>query len=262
MRGGPRGAARFHSPTSEGLSGGPVRAGILETAESIANLFAGKGIVITASAPTVSRLAHPSGRDTGAVFLIVGGIPGAGKSTLLRRIEHDIPGLTVLDPERRAEGLAAALPPDLPYRRYRPLVHLMHTLDVVRTLLAGPHRSEGPVAVHDTATRSRRRDWTARLARRRGWTPVLVFLDVPRDVAQAGQHARGRVVNESSFARHWHRWTVLRSHLTDEDDTTAGSPWDQVVVTTRDNAKSRVFDVLTQDGTDPCALGGGSPVPQ
>ncbi|AXY54663.1 GTP-binding protein [Rhodococcus ruber] len=69
-------------------------------------------------------------------------------------------------------------------------------------------------------------------------------------------------MNESSFARHWHRWTVLRSHLTDEDDATAGSPWDQVVVTTRDNAKSRVCDVLTQDETVPCELGGGSPVPQ
>ncbi|GAA3520152.1 putative ATP/GTP binding protein [Rhodococcus aetherivorans] len=252
----------FTAGPQEGLSVGPVPAGILETAESITNLPAGKGIVITTSAPTVPHPGHPSGRDTGAVFLMAGGVPGAGKSTLLRRIEHDIPGLTVLDPERRAERLAAALPPGLPYRWYRPLVHLMHTLDVVRTLLAGPHRSEGPVAVHDTATRRRRRDWTARLARRRGWTPVLVFLDVPRDVARAGQHARGRVVNESSFARHWHRWTALRPHLTREDDAPAGGPWDHVVVTTRDDAKSRVFGLLTQDGTDRCALGGGSPCAQ
>ena len=81
-----------------------------------------------------------------AALLVVAGVPGAGKTTLLSRI--DAPGSLVLDPEPIRARLARRLGP-IPYRLWRPLVHLL-LLDVTaETALEGQgerRRTLGPAA--------------------------------------------------------------------------------------------------------------------
>ena len=104
------------------------------------------------------------------------------------------------------------LPERTEYAAYRPMVHILHALRVLLVLLRGPLPGR-TLVVHDPATRPRRRRWFARLARLRGWDPVLVYVDVPRALAETGQVLRGRVVDPVSFAGHWARWEALRDRV-------------------------------------------------
>jgi hypothetical protein len=65
---------------------------------------------------------------------------------------------------------------------------------------------------------------------------VLIYVDVPRVLAETGQVLRGRVVDPASFAGHWARWEALRSRLVGEPDTIDGALWSEVVLTDRDRA--------------------------
>lgn len=141
-------------------------------------------------------------------LVLLAGLPGAGKSTLLAGLRNTA-AVTVRDSDQMRERLGARLPAWLPYRAYRPLVHVGHQLRVVLAVLRAP----GPVLVHDPATRACTRVALASLARLAGRPAVFVWLDVPPLLALDGQRARGRLIPPRSFARHVARADILRRAL-------------------------------------------------
>lgn len=141
-------------------------------------------------------------------LVLFAGLPGAGKSTLLTGLRNS-PAVTVRDSDQMRECLRARLPDWLPYRVYRPLVHVGHQLRVVLAVLRAP----GPVLVHDPATRAWTRGALAWLAWLSGRSAVFVWLDVSPLLALEGQRARGRLIPPRSFARHVARARVLRRAL-------------------------------------------------
>ena len=167
--------------------------------------------------------------------VLVGGVPGAGKTTAIARVAGELPWVDALDPETFRVGLSRVLPEKTGYAAYRPLVHTLHALRVLLVLLRGPCPGR-TLVVHDPATRPRRRWLFAWLARMRGWDPVLVYVDVPRALAETGQVLRGRVVDPVSFAGHWARWEALRGELAGRPDTLDGARWSEVVLTDRERA--------------------------
>ena len=167
--------------------------------------------------------------------VLVGGVPGAGKTTAIARVAAESPEVDALDPEAFRDALCRLLPDGTAYASYRPLVHTLHTLRVLLVLLRGPVPGR-TLVVHDPATRPRRRRLFASLARSQGWDPVLLYVDVPRTVAERGQVLRRRVVDPVSFAGHWARWEVLRGELTWTPGVLDGARWSEVVLTDRDGA--------------------------
>jgi hypothetical protein len=156
----------------------------------------------------------------GRTLVLVAGIPGSGKSTLLSGLTPD--GRTVvLDSDAHRAALREVLQP-LPYRWYRPLVHLWHRLSVrVAAFSAIP-----TVVVHLPATAPGTRAAVLRLAALTGRAPHLLWLDVDATTARAGQAGRGRVVPGSSFAR----------HVRDAAVAPAPDGWGSVTVTDRAGA--------------------------
>ncbi len=143
-------------------------------------------------------------------LVLLAGLPGAGKTTLLAGL-RDTSAVTVRDSDQVRATFGARLPGWLPYRAYRPLVHVGHHLRVLVAVLRAP----GPVLVHDPATRTCTRTMLASLARLSRRPAVFVWLDVPPSQALDGQRARGRVIPPRSFARHVARADVLRCALLD-----------------------------------------------
>ena len=178
------------------------------------------------------RLEPQSSGPTARVVL-VGGVPGAGKTTAIARVVADRTDVDALDPEAFRDRIGRRLPDGTAYEAYRPLVHVLHALRVLVALLRGPV-SGRTLVVHDPATRPRRRRLFAWLARTCGWEPVLLYVDVPRALAEAGQVLRGRVVDPASFAGHWARWEALRGQVTGAPDALDGALWSQVVLTDRE----------------------------
>lgn len=125
--------------------------------------------------------------------VVVSGLPGSGKSTLIRRAAEG-GGIDSQDTRDRWER---RLPGGLPYGVYRPLVRIAHYAGLWRAL-----RSGASVVVHDCGTQAWVRRWLAREARARGRLLHIVLLDVPPEVARAGQRERGRGVSGYAFARH------------------------------------------------------------
>ena len=119
-------------------------------------------------------------------------------------------------------------------------MHTLHALRVLVVLLLGPG-TDRVLVVHDPATRPRRRRLFARLARARGWDPVLLYVDVPRVLAETGQVLRGRVVDPVRFAGHWARGQALRSELVGEPDELDGAQWSEVVLTDRARAAADLY---------------------
>lgn len=158
-------------------------------------------------------------------IVLVAGIPGAGKTTLLHRLfattgRETSPvrtgaGVVVLDSEQCRNWWRRWLR-WLPYRVWRPLVHLTHYLRVRAAL-----RTDAAIVVHDCGTRR----WIPRLLHRRvqrGGTALhVLLLDTPPAVALAGQHRRGRPVNARAFATHCRRWR--QQTATDSSGLLAGS---------------------------------------
>ncbi len=141
-------------------------------------------------------------------LVLLAGLPGAGKSTLLAGL-RDNSAVTVRDSDQLRQLFGTRLPSWLPYRAYRPLVHVGHHLRVLMAVLCAP----GPVLVHDPATRACTRAGLAALARLSGRPAVFVWLDVPPELALDGQRARGRLIPPRSFARHVARADLVRRAL-------------------------------------------------
>ena len=182
-------------------------------------------------------------------LVLVGGVPGAGKTTVLDAVVTALPGAASVDPERIRRWLAALLPPSVPYRCYRALVHLCSTALVLALVLWGPTPTRRALVIHDPATRRRRRTLTGRLARSRGWDPVLMVVDVSRETALAGQRARRRVLAPRAFDRHWQRWWLERPRLLAlSDQGRADGPWSAVHVVERDTAGRALVALLDRTG--------------
>jgi hypothetical protein len=177
--------------------------------------------------------------EPAARVVLVGGVPGAGKTTAIAQVAADRPDVDALDPEEFRDRISRVLPEKTAYATYRPLVHVLHALRVLVVLLRGPVPGR-TLVVHDPATRPRRRWLFAWLARVRGWEPVLLYVDVPRTLAETGQVLRGRVVDPASFAAHWARWEALRGELTGAPDALDGARWSEVVLTDRDEAATEL----------------------
>ncbi|MGY1620871.1 AAA family ATPase [Geodermatophilus sp. SYSU D00965] len=155
----------------------------------------------TAPAPTAP--ARPVAGDD-RVLVVVAGLPGSGKTTLLRRLlGPGVPGVAAYDSEQVAARLRNPL--RLPYRLLRPWVHLRHRVRVLRGV-GGP----APVVVLTDPWTSR--TWRAAVlwaAGRAGRSVRLVLLDVPRELAESGQAARGRRIPARRMRRHAARWARL-----------------------------------------------------
>jgi predicted kinase len=135
--------------------------------------------------------------------VLVGGVPGAGKTRLLERAVR--PGeAAVLDSAEVRRALRARLGRGVPYALYRPAVHAIHLWRVWRTL-----RKDGPVVIHDCATRGPFRRALLRRARRAGRPVSLILLHVDEGVARRRQWARGRVVRPRAMRRHVRRYGAM-----------------------------------------------------
>lgn len=156
--------------------------------------------------PDAGPLAQPPRTD----LVIVGGVPGAGKSTAIAQAARGLDHVVAIDPEQVSGWLRGRLPQSVPYRRYRWVVHSVHTARIVARLLAGPVPGRRLV-IHDPGTRIRRRLLLLALARRAGWRVTELYVDVDRAAAREGQQRRGRVVG--SFEQHWQSWLRLRPAL-------------------------------------------------
>lgn len=149
-------------------------------------------------------------------LLLIAGMPGAGKTTLLQRLsascESASDSIVVLDSDA-IRGALARRWPMAPYRRYRPLVHLLHRLVIGRAALGAV-----PIlVVHLPATGAPTRAALAGLARLTGREAHVVWLDADPTQARAGQLARGRVVSAGSFARHSRRAVAVTRRLRQGD---------------------------------------------
>jgi predicted kinase len=155
--------------------------------------------------------------------VLLAGIPGAGKTTLLRRLyaltgrEHGPvwtdDGTVVLDSEHARNRWATWARP-IPYRYWRPLVHLTH----YRRLWQVVTRGTEPVVLHECGTRGWLFHRLVRHAARHGREVHVVLLDVPPSVAWESQRLRGRRVHRGRFARHADRWRRMVA------DAAAGRP--------------------------------------
>jgi hypothetical protein len=153
---------------------------------------------------------RPDGRLSLAVprrdVLVVAGLPGAGKTTLLRAVAR--PEDVVLDPEPLGDAFRRALP-GVPYRAFRPVVHIAHR---ARVLLALRRGTDGLI-IHEPGGRHR---WRRRLvsAARHGGRDVhlLVVQAAPRE-AEAGRIRRRRTLPSGGAARYERVWGELSEEL-------------------------------------------------
>nr|WP_239063138.1 AAA family ATPase [Streptomyces sp. SID13031] len=137
-------------------------------------------------------------------IVVLAGIPGAGKSTLLRRLFAEPGAVRVLDSEHLRHRWQPVLRA-IPYAVWRPLLHVTYYAQVLRAI-----RTDGPLVIHDCATKPLARQLIGLAAKLAGRPVHLIMLDVPAHVARLGQQARDRVVREASMETHSRRWPVLR----------------------------------------------------
>lgn len=179
----------------------------------------------------------------GRTVLLVGGVPGAGKTTAIERATATRGDVDIIDSDTVRRWLRSRLPKDLPYRRFRWLVHTLTVLWMLAALLRGP-REGRRLLVHDPSTRPRRRRLFARLARLRRWHPVLVLVDAGRNEAQRGQHDRKRIVRPAAFDRHWERWQQLRQQVIDDPTAIDDGRWCRVWLVDRAHAATTLAALL------------------
>ncbi len=117
--------------------------------------------------------------------------------------------MVVLDSDQVRARLRAAFPANLPYRYYRPLVHLVHRL---RVLLFAVSRS-GLLVVHEPSTRPTTRAWLVLIGVLTARHRHFLWLQATPEQAMAGQVERGRLVRGTSFARHVRRAAWLRDRF-------------------------------------------------
>lgn len=147
----------------------------------------------------------------GRVLVLIAGLPGAGKSTLLRAVSATGPGAgwLVLDADSVREGWRARLPDRIPYRCYRPLIHLWHRARIVAAAL-GPTQT---VVVHLPAPGRLTRFWVAAMATGCRRSAHLLWVDATVCQAHRGQRARGRTLGVRSFRRHARRGGAFAARL-------------------------------------------------
>ena len=146
---------------------------------------------------------HAAG--SGAVLVVIGGLPGAGKTTLLRRLlAQEQPGVAGFDSEQVTTRLRDA-GVRVPYRLLRPVVHFRHRWRVLR----GIGGAVPVVVLTDPWTRAAWRAVVLRAARRAGRSVRLVLIDAPPKLARSGQTARGRTISARRMRRHTLRWARL-----------------------------------------------------
>ncbi len=158
-------------------------------------------------------------------LVVLAGLPGAGKSTALGKLRGGS-DISTLDSEQVRAQLRKVLPTRLPYRFYRPLVHLAHRARIAMCCLRAP----GPVVAHEPATRGTTRAMLMLFGWLTGRQRVLVWLHADAREALAGQQARGRLIRPRSFLRH-----VQRAHRMHLRLLGGGQPrgWHQVHLLTR-----------------------------
>lgn len=179
----------------------------------------------------------------GASVVLVGGIPGAGKSTAIEQATAGRTDVDVIDSDTIRRWLRSRLPDELPYRRFRWLVHTLTMIWLVAALLRGP-RPGRRLLVHDPSTRPRRRGMFAGLAGIRRWQPVLLLVDVSRTDAQRGQQDRRRVVRPAAFDRHWDRWQHLKRQVLDDPTALDDRRWSGVCLVDRADAADSLARLL------------------
>jgi RNA helicase len=131
------------------------------------------------------RLTYPEN-----AVVVVAGIPGAGKSTLIRRaVDRSAVRVVDTDDQRRDGGRASNV------RHYAHIV----------TAVWGRR----PVVIHSRGTLGTLRRAITLLSSLRGRSAHLILLDAPREAAEAGQRARGRLVSRSRMDREARRWARL-----------------------------------------------------
>lgn len=159
-------------------------------------------------------------------LVVLAGLPGAGKTTLLAGVDTGGASAVVLDSDQVRSRLRALLPSTLPYRIYRPVVHLVHRLRIVWFALT----SSGLLLVHEPSTRGTTRIGLVAVGLLTGRARHFLWLDVSPEEALSGQVHRGRLIRSRSFSRHVRRAQRLRVLFA------AGRPprgWQALTVLTR-----------------------------
>ncbi|GAA3461786.1 hypothetical protein GCM10018963_37990 [Saccharothrix longispora] len=160
-------------------------------------------------------------------LVVLAGLPGAGKTTLLAAADTGGAPTVVLDSDQVRSALTAALPRALPYRFYRPLVHLVHRTRILWFALTA---TTSLLLVHEPSTRPTTRAGLVVVGVLSNRPRHFVWLDATPEEAFSGQVARGRLIRSRSFGRHVRRATRLRTRFT------GGRPprgWHGVTVLTR-----------------------------
>jgi hypothetical protein len=140
--------------------------------------------------------------------LVVAGLPGAGKTTLLREVAGV--GDVVLDPQRLGDRVRTRVP-WLPYRLYRPIVHLAHRAGVVVRLLRG----DDGLIIHEPGGRPRWRRRLLSLAQARGSAVHLLVVRADPGEAEAGRIDRRRTLPEGRAERYEQEWAAMLEEIGD-----------------------------------------------
>ncbi|MFI9009514.1 AAA family ATPase [Actinosynnema sp. NPDC053489] len=142
-------------------------------------------------------------------LVVLAGLPGAGKSTLLAAADAGGAPAVVLDSDQVRARLRAVFPEALPYRLYRPLVHLVHRLRIAWFAFA----ATGLLLVHEPSTRPTTRAGLVAVGALAGRPRHFLWLDASPEEALSGQVERGRLIRSRSFARHVRRAARLRTRF-------------------------------------------------
>jgi len=178
---------------------------------------------VTVSLPAACNAAESLRYPAGSLVILTG-LPGAGKTTLLRRlyaldgteaVPVTVGEATVIDSMQSRLRWAGRLgwAPKPVRTGVVFATHLWRIRAAVRSgrSVVAHNRGCGPAVLRVFA-------W---MARRSGAAFHLLLLDVAPEAALAGQHARGRVVPERTFARHRRRCRRLLARARAGDPTPA-----------------------------------------
>ncbi|WP_228122389.1 AAA family ATPase [Saccharothrix syringae] len=160
-------------------------------------------------------------------LVVLAGLPGAGKTTLLATADTGGEPAVVLDSDQVRGRLGEVFPDAVPYRLYRPLVHLVHR---TRILWYAVTATRSLLLVHEPSTRSTTRAYLVVVALLTDRPRHFAWLDASPEEALEGQVRRGRLVRSRSFTRHVRRAARLRARFA------AGRPprgWQGLTVLTR-----------------------------
>ena len=142
-------------------------------------------------------------------LVVLAGLPGAGKTTLLAGADTGGAAVVILDSDQVRGYLRSVLPAALPYRLYRPLVHLVHRLRILWFAVT----AAGLLLVHEPSTRPTTRAGLVFVGVISNRPRHFVWLDADPEEALSGQVQRGRLIRRTSFARHVRRAGQLRKRF-------------------------------------------------